>query len=107
MRTMTHAYEVRDRAHCAAIYLVVPELRIDLPATIGAIAANTATAAGAIKDDKIRGLVPAKYHEFLLLFKKAIANVLLPHQFYDHKITLKEGFSLPFDLLYSLSRPKL
>ena len=29
------------------------------------------------------------------------------HQPYDHQIILKEGFSPPFGLLYSLSRPEL
>ena len=93
-----HAYEVRDRAYRAAIYVVVPELRTDLPAAVAAVA---------IEDDKIQGLVPAKYHEFLPLFKKVIADVLPPHRPYDHKITLKEGFSPPFGPLYSLSRPEL
>ena len=62
-----HSYEVRDRARRMAIYVVIPELRMDLPT------------AAAIEDDKIQGLVPAEYYEFLLLFKKAIADVLPPH----------------------------
>ena len=90
-----HTHEIRDRARRVAIYVVVPELRMDLPAT------------AAIEDDKIGGLVPTEYHEFLLLFKKAIADILPPHQPYDYKITLKEGFSPPLGLLYSLSRPEL
>ena len=102
-----HAYEVRDRARRAAIYAVVTELRTDLPAAVATAAADAATAAAAIEDDKIRGLVPAEYHEFLPLFKKAIADVLPPHRPYDHKITLKEGFSPPFGPLYSLSRPEV
>ena len=93
-----HAYEVRDRARRAAIYVVVPELRIDL---------LTAIAAAAIEDDKIWGLVPTEYHKFLPLFKKVIADVLPPHRPYYHKIMLKEGFSPTFGPLYSLSRPKL
>ena len=52
-------------------------------------------------------MVPAEYHEFLPLFKKAIANVLPPHRPYNHKITLKEGFSPPVGPLYSLSSHKL
>ena len=66
---------------------MVPKLRTNLLAAVAATAADAATAtaadaattAMAIKDDKIRGLVPAEYHEFLLLFKKAIADVLPPH----------------------------
>jgi len=56
---------------------------------------------------KIKALVPAEYHEFLPLFKKAIAEVLPPHRSYDHKIPLKEGFTPPFGPLYSLSKPEL
>ena len=62
-----------------AIYVVVPELRTDLPAGVAAVAANAATAAAAIEDDKIRGLVPVEHYEFLLLFKKAIADILPLH----------------------------
>ena len=65
-----YAHEVRDRARRMAIYTVVPELRMDLPAAV---------AAATIEDDKIWGLVPAEYHEFLPLFKKMIADVLPPH----------------------------
>ena len=41
------------------------------------------------------------------LVKKAIADVLPPHQQYDHKITLKEGFMPPFGPIYSLPIPEL
>ena len=74
-----HAHEVRDMARCAGIYVVVPKLRKDLPTAVAAVVANATTTAAAIEDDKIPGLVPAEYHEFLLLFKKVIANVLPPH----------------------------
>ena len=59
------------------------------------------------EDDKIKELVPEDYHEFLPLFKKAVAEVLPPHRSYDHKIPLKEGFTPPFGPLYSLSKPEL
>ena len=78
--------------------MVVTELRTDLPAAVAAVA---------IKDDKIWKLVPAEYHEFLPLFKKAIADILPPYRPYDHKITLKEGFIPLFGPLYSLPRPEL
>ena len=55
----------------------------------------------------IRGLVPADYHDFLPLFKKAVADTLLPHRPYDHKITTKEGFTPLCGPLYSLSRFEL
>jgi len=56
---------------------------------------------------KIKALVPVEYHEFLPLFKKAVAEVLPPHHSYDHKIPLKEGFIPLFGPLYSLSKPEL
>ena len=59
------------------------------------------------EDEKIKELVPKDYHEFLPLFKKAVAEVLPPHRSYDHKIPLKEGFTPPFGPLYSLSKPEL
>ena len=102
-----HAHEVRHRARRMAIYVVVPELRTDLPAAVTTVASNAATTTAAFKGDKFRGLVPAEYHEFLLLFKKAIADLLPLHRPYDYKITLKEGFSPPCSPLYSLSRPEL
>ena len=48
-----------------------------------------------------------KNHDFIPLFKKAVANVLPPHWQYDYKITLKEGFMPPFEPIYSLSIPEL
>ena len=38
------------------------------------------------EDDKIRELVPEDYHEFLPVFKKAVAEVVPPYHPYDHKI---------------------
>ena len=100
------AYEDEDRVRRAAIYAVILELRTDIPTTIAAAATVWATPL-LTEDDKIRELVPADYHEFLLLFKKAVADTLLPHHPYDHKITLKEGFTPPYGPLYLLSRFEL
>ena len=44
-----------------------------------------------------------EYHDFVLVFKKAVADVLPLHWQYDHKITLKEGFIPPFGPIYALS----
>jgi len=63
--------------------------------------------ASTTEDQKIRDLVPAEYHEFLPLFKKAIAEIHAPHHPYDHKILLKEVFTPPFGPLYSLSKSEL
>lgn len=60
-----------------------------------------------LEDDKIKELVPQDYHDYLPLFKKAVADVLPPHRPYDHKIPLKEGFTPPFGPLYSLSKTEL
>ena len=59
------------------------------------------------EEEKIKRLLPKEYHDFVPLFKKAVADVLPPHQQYDHKITLKEGFTPPFRPIYSLSIPEL
>ena len=48
-----------------------------------------------------------EYHDFLPLFKKALAKELLPYRLYDYKILLKEGFTPPFRPIYSLSRIEL
>ena len=59
------------------------------------------------EEEKIKWLLPKEYHDFVPLFKKAVADVLPLHRQYDHKITLKEGFTPPFGLIYSLSIPEL
>ena len=51
--------------------------------------------------------MPKEYHDFVPLFKKAVADVLPLHREYDHKIILREGFTLPFGPIYSLSIPEL
>jgi len=61
----------------------------------------------ATEDDKSKDLVHKDYHEFLPLFKKAVAEVLPPYHSYDNKIPLKEGFTPPFGPLYSLSKLEL
>ena len=72
-----------------------------------AVAAEASAMAAISEDDRIRELVPAEYYEFLLLFKKAIADTLLPHCPCDYRITTWEGFIPPCGLLYSLSRFEL
>ena len=52
-------------------------------------------------------MLPREYHDFVPLFKKAVADVLPPYRKYDHKITLEEGFTPPFGPIYSLSIPEL
>ena len=59
------------------------------------------------EEEVIRKHVPKEYHDFLLLFKKALAKGLPPHGPYDYKIPLKEGFTPPFGPIYSLSRVEL
>jgi len=56
---------------------------------------------------RLKSLIPPEYHSFLSLFCESIANKLPPHRPYDHRIPLKEGFELPFGLLYSLARHEL
>ena len=59
------------------------------------------------EEEKIKWLLLKEYHDFVLLFKKAVADVLPPHRQYDHKIILKEGFTPLFRPIYSLSIPEL
>ena len=56
-----------------------------------------------LEEEKIKQLLPKEYHDVVLLFKKAITDILPPYQPYDHKIILKEGFTPPFGPIYSLS----
>jgi hypothetical protein len=42
-----------------------------------------------------------------VVFDNVVADCLLPHRPYDHKVPLKDGFEPPFGPLYSLSRPEL
>jgi len=57
--------------------------------------------------ERLKSLIPRKYHSFLPLFCESIANKLPPHRPYDYGIPLKEGFELPFGPLYSLAHHEL
>ena len=59
------------------------------------------------KELDLKNYIPVEYHEFLPLFSEALAKNLPPHQPYDHKIPLREGFTPPFGPLYSMSRTEL
>jgi len=59
------------------------------------------------KELDLKTYIPVEYHEFLPLFSEALAKNLPPHRLYDHKIPLREGFTPPFVLLYSMSRTEL
>jgi len=56
---------------------------------------------------RLKSLIPPKYHSFLPLFWESIANKIPPHRPYDHRISLKEGFEPPFGPLYSLAHHML
>jgi len=51
--------------------------------------------------------VPEDYHDFTDIFSKSKAGKLADHRPYDLKITLDEGTSPPFGLIYSLSQEEL
>ena len=53
------------------------------------------------------GTVPPEYHKYLPLFRRVNADQLPLDRPYDHQIELQEGFTPPFGLLYSPSRPEL
>jgi hypothetical protein len=59
------------------------------------------------KELDLKNYIPAEYHEFLPLFSESLAKNLPPHQPYDHKIPLQEGFTPPFGPLYTMSRTEL
>ena len=60
-----------------------------------------------LQEKPLEEVIPKEYHEFLPLFSKVIAEALLPHRPYDHKIKLQEGFTPMFGPIYSLSREEL
>ena len=51
--------------------------------------------------------VPEEYHDFMDVFSKTKAGVLVDHHPYDLKITLEEGASPPLGPIYSLSQEEL
>jgi len=51
--------------------------------------------------------VPEDYHDFADVFSKSKASKLADHRPYDLKITLDEGTSPPYGLIYSLSQEEL
>jgi hypothetical protein len=59
------------------------------------------------EEGKIRLLVPREFHDFLPIFREAVANRLPPHRSHDLSIKLKPDFQPPFGPLYSLSRFEL
>ena len=63
--------------------------------------------AGRLEGAQTKQLIPEDLHDFATLFSEVEANMLPPHRTYDHKITLKPDFQVPFGPLYSLSRPEL
>ena len=75
--TYEHQDRARQAAHCATIYVIIPSIRLDMPM---AVAAEASAMAAIFEHNKIRELVPTEYHDFLPLFKKAIANTLPPYR---------------------------
>ena len=51
--------------------------------------------------------VPCKYQEYTKVFSKVEAAKLPPHRVYDHKIPLKEGSTVPYGPMYSMSKLEL
>ena len=51
--------------------------------------------------------IPEDYHDFTDIFSKSKASKLADHWPYDLKITLDEGTSPPYSLIYSLSQEEL
>lgn len=51
--------------------------------------------------------LPPKYHDFLDVFSKDLANELPPHRKSDHKIPLHPGTTPGYGPLYNMSREEL
>ena len=60
-----------------------------------------------LQEKPLEKVIPKEYHEFLSLFNKVIAEQLPPYRPYNHLIVLQEGFTLPFESIYSLSWEEL
>jgi hypothetical protein len=60
-----------------------------------------------LQETPLEQLIPKKYHEFLPLFDKVIAERLTPRQTIRSQITLLNGFTHPFGSIYIPSRKKL
>jgi hypothetical protein len=57
--------------------------------------------------EELRKLIPAEYHDHLLLFTKKEADKLPPHRYVDHEIPLEDGAKPSFGPLYSMSASEL
>jgi hypothetical protein len=57
--------------------------------------------------EELRKLIPAEYHDHILLFTKKEADKLPPHRYIDHEIPLEDDTKPPFGPLYSMSASEL
>jgi len=60
-----------------------------------------------LEEEQIAKMVPAKYHQFLPMFRKSLANKLPAHRPYDYRIDLQPDFTPPFGPLYSPTKSDL
>jgi hypothetical protein len=51
--------------------------------------------------------IPAKYSEFMDVFRKTKAEMLAPRRPIDHAIDLEPGFKIPYGRSYNLSVVRL
>jgi len=56
---------------------------------------------------EVKAKLPSKYHDYLDVFDRAMADQLLPHRLYDHKIELIDERTSPRSRLYHMSDYKL
>jgi hypothetical protein len=69
---------------------------------------NKAIEAKDFKERPLEEVIPKHYHEFLPLFSKVLADRLTPHRpIIDHEVRLKEGETLSWGLLYTMSMEEL
>ena len=76
------------------------QLQISLPEVTGHSMTTSETKV-------VMSTIPEDYHDFADVFSKSKASKLADHRPYDLKITLDEGTSPPYGLVYSLFREEL
>jgi hypothetical protein len=60
-----------------------------------------------LEDGNPEDLLPPEYKDYADIFSPKEADKLPPHRPYDHSITLIDGKTPPFGLLYGMSRDEL
>jgi hypothetical protein len=103
--TADHARSKLDICTVAASPLMrrVNQVRLKVDA-VTLYEINKALETKDLPQEPLEEVIPTEYHTILPLFSKVIAEMLPPHEPYDHSIQLQEGFPPPFGPIYSSSQ---